>query len=69
MEKQDHTGTTENFTMKTKTYNDIVIFYATCRAPTEREILQKELGMGNFEFFMYLEFMEGKNDNWLITSI
>ena len=55
--------------MKTKTYNDIVIFYATCRAPTEREILQKELGMGNFEFFMYLEFMEGKNDNWLITSI
>lgn len=50
------------------TYLQAVNFYSTCKAPTEREILQKELGMGDTEFELYEEFLDGISDNWLILS-
>ena len=46
----------------------VIIFYSTCQAPTERDLLRERLGMDKEEFVMYEEFKEGKNSNWLMVN-
>lgn len=50
------------------TYPEIIDFYSSCRAPTERELLQKELGMGDLEFKAYEGFLDGTSDDWFLLS-
>jgi hypothetical protein len=47
----------------------ILSFYSSCRAPTKKELLQRELGMTDLEFEYYWKFLKGQDDTWLIFSI
>ena len=50
------------------TYSEIIEFYRTCRAPTQREMMKKDLGMGDLEFKYFEDFLDGKDDTWFLLS-